>query len=104
MTAPTSGTRQEAARHIVGRAGLLRPRDLRAQGIAAEHLRRLVQRGQVQRMGRGLYRLPDAPLTEHHSLAEVNKRVPQRAICLASALAFHGLTTQMTYDLMLRRL
>lgn len=61
----------------------------------------MVERGEVERVGRGLYRLPDAPLTEYHSLAEVNKRVPRGVICLASALTFHGLTTQMPYDVWL---
>lgn len=97
----SQSTKKKDVRDIIGQAGLLRPRDLRAQGIAAEHLRRLVQRGEVERLGRGLYRLPDAPLTEHHSLAEVNKRVPRGVVCLASALAFHGLTTQMPYDVWL---
>jgi predicted transcriptional regulator of viral defense system len=43
---------------------------------------------------RGLYKLPDAEVTENHSLAEACKRVPRAAICLISALQFHKLTTQ----------
>ena len=101
MPHPIPKTKEEAVSDIIAQSGLLRPRDLRAQGIAAEHLRRLVQRGKVERVGRGLYRLPDAALTEHHSLVEVNKRVPGGVICLVSALAFHGLTTQMPYDVWL---
>lgn len=61
----------------------------------------MVERGEAERRGRGLYRLPGAPLTEHHSLAKINKRVTRGVICLASALAFHGLTTQMPYDVWL---
>jgi predicted transcriptional regulator of viral defense system len=33
-------------------------------------------------------------VTERHSYAEVAKRVPEGAICLLSALAFHEMTTQ----------
>ena len=33
-------------------------------------------------------------MTEHHSYAEVTKRVPQATICLLSALVFHEITTQ----------
>jgi hypothetical protein len=33
-------------------------------------------------------------VTEHHTLIEAAKRVPHGAICLLSALRFHGLTTQ----------
>lgn len=101
MTHLIPKTKEEAVSAIIAQTGLLRPRDLRARGIAAEHLSRLVQRGEVERLGRGLYQLPGAPMTEHHSLAEVNKRVPQGIICLTSALSFHGLTTQMPYDVWL---
>jgi predicted transcriptional regulator of viral defense system len=43
---------------------------------------------------RGIYTLPDAAVTERHSYAEVSKRVPEAILCLLSALAFHGFTTQ----------
>jgi predicted transcriptional regulator of viral defense system len=33
-------------------------------------------------------------VTEHHSYAEVTKRVPEATVCLPSALAFHEITTQ----------
>lgn len=45
-------------------------------------------------MGRGLYRLADAPVTELSSLAEVSKRVPHATISLLSALQVHGMTTE----------
>ena len=47
------------------------------------------------RLARGLYQLPDAPLDPQQSLAEAAQLVPKGVICLASALAFHGLTDQM---------
>jgi predicted transcriptional regulator of viral defense system len=74
--------------------GLLRPRDLDAHEIPREYLTRLVQRGQLERVARGLYRLPDGEFSEHHTLAQVAKRVPNAVICLLSALRFHNLTTQ----------
>ena len=48
----------------------------------------------VERVGRGLYTLPGAVLTERHSLAEACRRVPGGVVCLLSALRFHDLTTQ----------
>ncbi|WP_245459298.1 MULTISPECIES: hypothetical protein [unclassified Rhizobium] len=48
----------------------------------------------VARLACGLYQLPDAELDANHSLAEIAKRVPKAVVCLASALAFHGLTDQ----------
>ena len=51
--------------------------------------------GEVIRLARGLYQLPDAPLDAGHSLAEAAKRLPRGVVCLVSALAFHGLTDQL---------
>jgi predicted transcriptional regulator of viral defense system len=79
---------------IVGEAGVLRPRDLDAHGIPRIYLSRLCERGLLDRVGRGLYVLPDADVSEHHTLAEAGKRVPHGVVCLLSALRFHGLTTQ----------
>lgn len=53
-----------------------------------------MRRGVLGRYGRGLHRLADAAVTEHHSLAEVGKRLPNATVCLLSALVFHELTTQ----------
>jgi predicted transcriptional regulator of viral defense system len=57
-------------------------------------LKRLCERGLLEQVGRGLYRLPDAPVTELSSLAEVSKRVPHAVICLLSALQVHQMTTE----------
>ena len=78
----------------VRRKGIVRPRDLEALGIPREYLLRLHRQGKLSRSGRGIYTLPDAAVTEHHSYAEVAKRVPEAILCLLSALAFHELTTQ----------
>lgn len=48
-------------------------------------------------MGRGLYMLPQADITHHHSLVEASQRVPHGIICLLSALHYHGLTTQAPF-------
>lgn len=79
-------------------AGILRPRDLDAQGIPREYLRRLVEDGSIKRISRGLYSLVDAEMTESHDLAEVAKGIPQGVFCLISALQYHGLTTQIAYQ------
>jgi predicted transcriptional regulator of viral defense system len=78
----------------VGQHGMVRPRDIEAIGLPREYLIRLHRQGKLNRSGRGLYTTPDANVTEFHSYAEVTKRVPDAVICLLSALAFHGITTQ----------
>lgn len=86
--------RMQQILEIVEQAGVLRPRDLDAHDIPRIYLSRLCERGYIQRVGRGLYVLPNADVSEHHTLAEAGKRVPHGVVCLLSALRFHGLTTQ----------
>lgn len=74
--------------------GPFRARDLDGIGIPRTYLRRLVDRGLLQRAARGLYLAPDAPITELHSLVQVAARVPHATICLLSALQVHELTTE----------
>jgi predicted transcriptional regulator of viral defense system len=83
---------------MVGRAGVFRSRDLDGSGISRQYLRLATDRGLVRRVGRGLYIPADAQATEHHSLAEAAKRVPNGTICLLSALRFHDLTTQAPHE------
>lgn len=86
---------------LVREIGILRSRDLAAHGIAREHLRRLHQRGLLERVARGLYALPGNQANQYRSLAEAAKRVPQGVVCLLSALRFHGLTTQAPFEVWL---
>ncbi len=80
---------------------MLRPRDLDPDGIPRTYLSRLCAAGKLQRISRGLYVLPGSGATEHHSLAEVCKRVPNGVVCLLSALRFHELTTQAPFEVWL---
>ena len=83
---------------LVCEKGILRARDLVAAGIPRIALTRLCRSERLNRLSRGLYALPDADITENHSLAEVSKRIPHAVICLLSALRFHGLTTQAPFE------
>ena len=81
--------------------GILRTREVEDEGIPRQSLSRLVDRGDLVRIGRGLYRRPDHEVTAHHSLAVAAKRVPKGTVCLLSALQFHDLTTQNPLDVWL---
>ncbi|MFO7609359.1 MAG: transcriptional regulator [Candidatus Krumholzibacteriia bacterium] len=74
--------------------GLLRPRDLRAEGHSVAYLQRLVAKGRLVKLGRAQYALPDREPTADDSLAVTAKRYPGTVVCLLSALRFHELTTQ----------
>jgi predicted transcriptional regulator of viral defense system len=81
----------------LARRGPIRARDLDAASIPRAYLARLVNRGQLEQAARGLYRLPDANVTELHSLAQVAARVPHAIVCLLSALQLHRLTTEVPH-------
>lgn len=86
------------------RAGLgafFRPSQLEPLGISYDELRRLVKRGIVERVGRGLYRLADAEPSEHYTLAAVCARVPESIVCLLSALSVHGIGSQLPHQVWL---
>ena len=72
----------------------LRARDLDAVDIPRSYLARLVARGLLDKVDRGLYLRAGAEVTELHTLAEVAARVPHGVMCLLTALRVHGLTTQ----------
>ncbi len=85
----------------VRRAGVLRPRDLDAEGIPRAYLKRLHDRGLLVRLGRGLYATADRDLGEHETLVAACKAVPHGVVCLLSALRFHEMTTQAPHEVWL---
>jgi predicted transcriptional regulator of viral defense system len=58
-------------------------------------LTRLVESGDLARVARGIYRLPEHDMTEHHGIALAAAAVPEGVICLLSALQVHGIGTQL---------
>lgn len=77
---------------------VVRPRDLSAEGVPRVYLRRLVDKGLLVRAARGIYKIPDADVTELHDFVEAACQVPKGVICLLSALRFHDLTTQNPFE------
>lgn len=88
-----SGKLRERFR-AAGLGAFFRPSDLGAAGMTRHQLPALVRSGQVERIGRGLYRLADEEPTENYSLAMACARVPNSIVCLLSALRVHGIGTQ----------
>ena len=88
-------TKTDQVLDVAKRKGVVRARDLKEKGLPPRYLSRLAERGELKREGRGLYRHPEAPLTEHHSLVLTAARYPDATVCLLSALQFQELGTQM---------
>lgn len=94
----SQNSKKDQILEIMKDVGALRPRDLDDYEIPRGYLHRLHENNQVIRSSRGIYMLPEADITEDHSLVEASKRVPKGVICLLSALRFHGLTTQAPFE------
>lgn len=87
------------------RGGVLRTKEALDAGIHPRTLYAMYRNGELEKLARGLYRLAEHPPPSDLDLAAVARRVPQGVLCLISALAYHGLTTQIPHvvDLALPR-
>jgi predicted transcriptional regulator of viral defense system len=83
---------------LARRRGSITRREVIEAGIHTQTLSRLVRAGALERAARGRYRLPEAPITEHHGLALVAAAAPKAVICLVSALSFHQIGTQLPHE------
>ena len=95
MPATSTPTQRERALTMLAERGMARLAEFAAAGITASAVARMTHAGEVVRLARGLYQLPDAPLDAQQSVAEAARLVPRGVVCLASALAVHGLTDRM---------
>jgi predicted transcriptional regulator of viral defense system len=90
-----ASTHQQRILDLASQKGLLRASDLDGIGAPRIVLTRLTASGLLEKVGRGLYRLPDAQMSEYESLGTIAAKVPQAVFCLLTALQFHELTTQL---------
>ena len=67
-------------------------------GITPYMLYALRDRGVVEPVSRGIYRLAELPPLSEPDLVTVSLRYPNAVVCLVSALAFHDITTQIPHE------
>jgi predicted transcriptional regulator of viral defense system len=79
--------------------GIVRARDLAAIGVSGATLAHLLGRGELIRIGRGLYAPPGRMATESDQLVQTAIRYPNAVFCLLTALQVHGLTTQSPHEI-----
>ena len=91
----------DRALRLLEKTGTARSRDLERAGVSRTQIRRLLARGLIERVARGLYTRPGEPITERRDLAGAAQLVPGGVVCLLSALRFHGLTTQNPFEVWL---
>lgn len=80
---------------LVKRKNVIRSRDLVRIGVPRNYLIRLVKRGQLHKIERGLYSTRELAVSEDATLVEVSRKIPKAVICLLSALRFHEIGTEM---------
>lgn len=73
---------------------VFRWKQARAAGLSQTRLSRLLGEGLIERVGHGLYLQANAPAVDL-DLIEVSIAVPRATLCLASALAHHGLLDEI---------
>lgn len=86
---------------LARRQRLVRAADVRTHGCSPQMLLRLHRMGQLHRVARGLYSLPNTEISEYQTLMEVCQRVPKGVVCLLSALQLHEVGTQMPHEVWL---
>ena len=88
----------EKVRQLAADRELVRISEILATGVSSQAVTRMVRTGELERVARGLYRLPDAPVSEHHDLVTVMAKLDHAVIVLLSALRFHELGTQQPHE------
>lgn len=79
--------------------GQLRMSEALALGISRYGLYSLRDKGVIEQVTRGVFRLAELPPISNPDLVTVGLRNPNAVICLVSALAYHGLTTQIPHEI-----
>jgi predicted transcriptional regulator of viral defense system len=77
--------------------GMLRTSKALRLGIHPRTLYALRDAGEIEQVGRGVYRLSTAAPLSSPDLVPIAIRIPRAVVCLISALAHHSLTTQIPH-------
>jgi predicted transcriptional regulator of viral defense system len=77
--------------------GQLRMSEAIAHGLTRYMLYSLRDKGIIEQVSRGVYRLVELPPLSNPDLVTVSLRYPNAVICLISALSYHNITTQIPH-------
>lgn len=87
-------TQRERLIQLFDSSPVLKADTIVSHGIDRKTIQRVVETGEIQRIGRGLYYLSDYEVDRHHSYVEAQMLVQSGVVCLLSALSFHEMGTQ----------
>lgn len=88
---------KKAIRGFKENHGILRTCEVIKMGIHPRTLYRMRDRGLLERLSRGVYRLIEVEDFSAPDFVLVAKKIPNCVICLISALAYHEITTQIPH-------
>ena len=89
---------ERAAEIIRQMGGMVRTAEAIRKGVHPRTLYALRDRGTLEQISRGVYRLAELDAISNPDLVTVASRLPHAVICLISALSFHNLTTQIPHE------
>jgi predicted transcriptional regulator of viral defense system len=98
-TIQTKSALEEARRIIREKNGIIRTNQALKAGIHPRTLYELRDRGELEQLSRGVFRLNELAPISNPDLVTIALRIPKAVVCLISALAFHDLTTQVPHDI-----
>jgi predicted transcriptional regulator of viral defense system len=78
--------------------GILRAAEAIRLGVPEHIVYEMVEKGELVREARGVYRLAESEMPGNPDLVQVSLLVPKAVICLISALYFYDLTTQIPHS------
>lgn len=79
--------------------GMFRAGEAMKAGVHPRTLYAMRDKGVIERIGRGLYRLADLAPLGNPDLTTVALKIPKGVVCLISALAYHELTTEIPHEI-----
>jgi len=89
---------KKARDQFIAHGGIMSTGEAISSGIHPRILYEMRDKGKIERLERGLYRLAELPALSNPDLVPVALKIPKGVICLISALAFHKLTTQLPHE------
>jgi len=87
--------REELLRVFKHNKGILRFSAMLKSGFHRLEIKSLVESGEIEKIGRGIYRLKNAPSFSNPDLVTVALKAPNSVICLVSALYYHKATDEI---------
>ena len=95
MRGPSDNAVSAAKLIFASHGGVMRTKEALDAGVHRRTLYWMRDHGELETLSRGVFLLASVPLPLDPDVAAVMRRVPKAVLCLVSALAYHGVGTQI---------